>query len=98
MVDAAETDQATGVAERALADAVVTDLAALVAQSGNDDPRAALEATASARRALERVEAVQVRRARMQGRTWAEIAAALGVSKQAVHKKYRGMRLLRRVD
>lgn len=39
---------------------------------------------------MERVEAVLVRRARSQGATWVEIAAALGVPKQAIHKKYGG--------
>jgi len=82
-----------------MTDAVEVDqIMTLVAQAGDDDPRAGLAATANARRALERVEAVQVRRARMQGRTWAEIAAVLGVSKQAVHKKYGGRRLLGRAD
>ena len=37
---------------------------------------------------LARAEDEQVRRARPQGYTWGEIAGALGVSKQAVHKKY----------
>ena len=36
-----------------------------------------------------------MRRARNRGATWAQIAAALGVSKQAVHKKYAGRGLLR---
>ncbi len=76
----------------------VDELVMLVQQAGDDDPRSGLRATAMARGALERVEAVQVRRARAQGRTWAEIAEALGVSKQAVHKKYGGRRLFRTQD
>ena len=40
------------------------------------------------RRLLEQLEAVQVRSARVQGWSWQEIAAELGVSRQAVHKKY----------
>lgn len=36
------------------------------------------------------MEAVLVRRARNQGATWMEIAAAPGVSKQAIHKRYSG--------
>lgn len=80
-----------------MADAMKVDrLAALVARTGDDDPLTALEATAEARQTLERVTAVQVRRARAQGSTWAQIAAALHVSKQAVHKKYGGRRLFRK--
>jgi hypothetical protein len=37
---------------------------------------------------LERREATLVRRARNQGIVWEQIAACLGVSKQAVHKKH----------
>jgi hypothetical protein len=40
------------------------------------------------RKALERREATLVRRARRMGYVWEDIAASLGVSKQAVHKKY----------
>ncbi|MEV0395872.1 helix-turn-helix domain-containing protein [Polymorphospora rubra] len=71
------------------------ELMSLVKVAGDDDPKRALAATAAARRELERLEAVQVRRARAQGGTWAEIATALGVSKQAVHKKYGGHGLFR---
>ncbi|WP_086784489.1 hypothetical protein [Crossiella equi] len=53
-----------------------------------DDPIEGLAATAELRRELERQEAVLVRRARVRGRTWTDIAAVLGVSKQAVHKKH----------
>ncbi|MGI5271927.1 hypothetical protein ACQEUU_22425 [Nonomuraea sp. CA-218870] len=64
------------------------DLAELVRQAQDDDPLLALQATAALRRELERVEAVQVRRARVAGLAWAQIANAIGVTKQAVHKKY----------
>lgn len=40
------------------------------------------------RRELERRESVLVRKARNQGIVWEQVAAALGVSKQAVHKKH----------
>lgn len=42
---------------------------------------------------MERIEAVLVRRARNSGTTWPQIAAVMGVSKQAVHKKHGGRRL-----
>lgn len=67
---------------------------ALVAQAGDDDPLVALKATARLRGEVNRTEAVQVRRARARGRSWPQIAEALGVSKQAVHKKYGGRRFL----
>lgn len=71
----------------------------LVKAAGDDDPRYGLSAAARLRGELERLEAVQVRRARARGLTWEQIAAALGVSRQAVHKKYRGRRLpARRAD
>lgn len=70
----------------------------LVTAAANSDARAALAATAEARRELERLEAVLVRRARTQGSAWSEIAAALGVSKQAVHKKYGGRGIFRTAE
>lgn len=53
-----------------------------------------LESLVELRAESERVEAVLVRRARNQGLTWARIAEALGVSKQAIHKKHGGRGLL----
>ena len=43
---------------------------------------------AQARHELAQAEAVAVRRARIDGFSWAEIGTILGVSKQAMHKKY----------
>lgn len=54
-----------------------------------NDPVTALAAVAGRRRQLSRDEEVAVRRARVAGLTWAEIGVVLGVSKQAIHKKYR---------
>lgn len=71
----------------------VEHLTALVRSAGDDDSLRALAAAAQAAGELERVVAVLVRRARNEGATWAQIAGALGVSKQAVHKKHGGARL-----
>jgi DNA-binding NarL/FixJ family response regulator len=53
------------------------------------DPSVGLAAVASLRRLLESLEELQVANAREQGWSWQQIADALAVSKQAVHKKYR---------
>lgn len=74
----------------------VSRLMTLVQVAGDDDPLAALTATARLRVELERVEAVHVRRARTRGLTWEQVAGALGVSRQAVHKKHGGAGRLRR--
>jgi hypothetical protein len=66
------------------------DLSELVVATAAADPLTALAATAELRKETERLEAVLVRRARNTGVTWTEIAAVLGVSKQAVHKKHGG--------
>ncbi|GIH94260.1 helix-turn-helix domain-containing protein [Planobispora siamensis] len=72
------------------------DRIAVLAQAVNaDDPISSLAVIAELRREAERVEAVAVRRARVRGDSWAEIAAALGVSRQAVHRKYGGRGLFR---
>ena len=60
----------------------------LAASAGSDDPIEALNAIAELHRELERVESATVRAARNRGASWQLIALALGVSKQAVHKKY----------
>lgn len=69
-------------------------LQALIRASQRDDALPALAATVDVTRELERETAVLVRRARNQGASWTQIAAAMRVSKQAVHKKYGGARFL----
>jgi DNA-directed RNA polymerase specialized sigma24 family protein len=68
-----------------------TDLADATA---SNDPAVGLAAVASLRTLLESLEALQVDNARTRGWSWQQIAEALGVSKQAVHKKHGGGRRL----
>ena len=58
--------------------------------------RAELRRLVADRAELERREAALVRRARIEGLVWAEIAGALGVTRQAVHKKHAAGLLKRR--
>jgi len=62
----------------------------VVAQTASEDPEIGLRGVASLRALLEAVEELQIRRARALGWSWQQIAALLGVSKQAVHQKYTG--------
>ncbi len=52
------------------------------------DTDEALAAVVSLRRSADRLELAAVQAAIDRGWTWAEIAQALGVTRQAVHKKY----------
>ena len=58
-------------------------------------PAIGLAAVASLRGLLESLEELQVGNARAQGWSWQQIADALRVSRQAVHKKYRRFGLVR---
>jgi len=58
----------------------------------DDDPREGLHAVAALRRLVEQLERAHVARARSTGWSWQEIAMALGVTKQAVHRKHRHAR------
>jgi len=60
------------------------------------DPAVGLRAVASLRTLVDRLEALHVAQAREQGWSWQEIGTALGVSKQAVHRKHGGGLLRRR--
>ena len=53
-----------------------------------DDPEAALASGVALRRLADRLERRAVREAIEQGWTWARIAQALSVSKQAAHKRF----------
>jgi len=66
------------------------DAVGAAADAASRDPRVGLRAVAALRRLVERLEALQVDNARRLGWSWEEIGAALGVSKQAVHKKHGG--------
>jgi len=52
------------------------------------DPGLGLEAVAALRRLLDDLELLHVSNARDQGWSWRRIAAALGVTKQTVHRKH----------
>lgn len=58
------------------------------ADEPGENPIDALARIAAAKAELAREEAAAVRRARVAGMSWAAIGLVLGVSKQAIHKKY----------
>ena len=66
----------------------MTQATELASATASRDPAVGLAAVASLRTLLESLEELQVRNARAQGWSWQQIAAALGVSRQAVHKKH----------
>lgn len=66
----------------------IAKIRALADDAGGEHPFAKLIAIAELRRELERYEATVVREARVIGLPWQQIALALGVSRQAVHKRY----------
>lgn len=66
----------------------MTDQQTLVGAAAGEDPQQGLRAVRALRELADRLEILQVRRARDLGWSWEQIAAALGVSKQAAHKKH----------
>ncbi len=75
---------------------VMSEATKLATNASSKDPRVGLRAVAALRRLVEQLERLQVRNARDLGWSWQEIAAQLDVSKQAVHKKHTGRRVLGR--
>jgi hypothetical protein len=55
----------------------------------SDDPATGFRAVAALRRLADELEENNVARARRQGWSWEQIGDALGVSRQAAHKKHR---------
>jgi predicted ArsR family transcriptional regulator len=53
-----------------------------------DNPADGLAAVVALRRLADRLEAAEVERALRGGWSWSEVAEALGVTRQAVHKKH----------
>jgi hypothetical protein len=68
----------------------MTDATELAKGVDSKDPAVGLRAVAALRQLLESLEALQVENARANNWSWQDIAAILGVSRQAVHKKYAG--------
>ena len=66
----------------------MSDATQVAAAASSRDPEVGLAAVASLRGLLESLEELQVGNARRQGWSWEAIAEALGVTRQAVHKKY----------
>ncbi len=77
---------------------VVSDTTQLASEASSQDPAVGLRAVRALRVLIERLEALQVDNARDQNWPWQEIAVCLGVTRQAVHKKYAGGRGLLRGD
>jgi hypothetical protein len=82
--------------QRMLTTMSAKDAMKLAESVDSTDPAVGLKAVASLRTLVERLEALHVSQAREQGWSWQEIGGALGVSKQAVHRKHGGGLLRRR--
>ncbi|MPQ97447.1 RNA polymerase subunit sigma-70 [Modestobacter sp. I12A-02628] len=60
----------------------------VTAAAAADDPAVGLRAVRALRELAERLEVLQVASARRRGWSWQQIADALGVTRQAAHKKH----------
>ena len=77
----------------------MADTAQVASAASSRDPAVGLKAIRALRTLVEQLEGLQVENARDQGWTWEQIAQLIGVTRQAVHKKYAGGRgPLRRRD
>jgi transposase-like protein len=56
---------------------------------GTDSPEAGLRAVAALRAAVDALEHAQARRALQQGASFADLARALGITRQSAHRRYR---------
>jgi hypothetical protein len=74
----------------------MNDATRLATELSSKDPAVGLRAIAALRTLLYSLERLQVENARASGWSWQQIAAELGVSKQAVHEKHGGGRRLLR--
>ena len=63
------------------------DLNKTLLAAESEDPAMGLRAVVVLRRLADRLEEIHVANARHHGWTWQQIGDALGVSRQAVHKK-----------
>ena len=68
----------------------MTSMTELAAAVDSQDPGTGLAAVAALRRLADELEALHVSNARARGWTWEQIAGALGVRRQSVHKKHAG--------
>ena len=69
-----------------------------ITYSSSIDPADGLAASVALRRLADRVESAEVERALREGWSWVEVAEALGVTRQAAHKKHAGRMAAAGVD
>ena len=65
------------------------DVLEIQTAAASDDPATGLRAVAALRRLADELEARNVAAARRRGWSWEQIGDALGISRQAAHKKHR---------